>query len=158
MGNGKGGMVCAVWADGVVLSSEIWSKGGEEMRIGELKGTVADLEKQLKNDGLSALDPIAKTVPDGSYYTIGFLLDEKQGEYSWDEVIMPGYGANNKPDEAYRSLAAGWVRTKITLASLRTDGRRPIAKGDLVDGAFRGYVVDAPYKTKWLRTPTVKAN
>lgn len=156
MGKGKGGMVCAVWGDGVVLSSDVWAKGGEEMRVGKLRGSVADLEKRLKADGLSALEPISSTVPDGASFTIGLMLDGKQGEYSWDERIVRGYGANNKPDDAYRALVAGWVQTKITLVSLGIEGSRPIAAADLVDGAFRGYVVDEPYRTKWLSTPVVK--
>jgi hypothetical protein len=147
------GLVCAVWPDGVVLCARSWDQPGVNLAVGKLKGSVTDVTKQLEADGLATAPEVAVGVPDAGSFRIGFGPPISRTLRSWDERVFPNYGKNAMPDDAYRSFAAAWIKTKITLAGMVIEGRRDVAETDLKQGLFRGYSVARPETTGWLRPP-----
>lgn len=145
----KGGLRYAVWDDGVVLYLPGWSEASPA-ELGKLVGSVEDLVKQLRADGLVETPSTSVSVPGGDHLMISYAIGGKENDFGWDEVIRPNYGANGKPTDKYRNFAANWTKTKITLASLQVTGARPLAPTDLKKGSFRGYSLDTPGATPWL--------
>jgi hypothetical protein len=146
------GLQIAIWDDGVVLRGRNPKNPGEDLEWATLSpGEVQRLKSEFDRYGLFKLKTRSSSVPDaGSYKFIG-LTGDKLTSATWDEHVAPGWGANVKPDEDYRSLVAAWMQTKISVCSCKLTDTRPVTDADK-SAPFRGYNWNSPFETAWLRT------
>lgn len=146
------GLLFAAWKDGVVLVARGLQSPGKHLQVGRLQQPVNEFLKQLLvHDGVADLRTHAYTVPSGRFVVLS-VQDGHGAHYklAWDEVIIPGYGHNAKPDDEYRKFVKAWYMAKISVVSAQIMERRDLADTDMTNGVFRGYRIDKPGLTPWL--------
>ena len=142
--NPNHGLEVAIWSDGVVLLSPLPESLGKHMLTGRIdKQELADALRCIHDVGFSKLTRDWQ-VPDSEFTTIA-VLDGQTATHSWHEYLMPGFGGDLNTDADYRAFIRTWKKTRAAIEGLAPIELRPIGNAK----EFRGYLVDAPYKTTW---------
>jgi len=147
----KGGLVLAVWEDGVLLLAADPAAPGERLLAGRAeKADVAALIEAIGKTGFFEEKREGHVVPDAASTTIAARAGGREALRSWHEHLLPGFGGDINTDADYRRFVRMWKGTRGAIEALAPVEVRRLEEAS-PGGGFRGYDPASPGRTSWMR-------
>lgn len=146
----RGGLVLAVWSDGVVLFAADPMAPGKALRVGRIEEQrVGVTSARLSEVGFFDFPEAQHVGMHASSMRLSALQGKQRRTQEWDEVL-PSASGSWSLDTSLLTFADMWTRSKAALARLRPAASTPLEQA-ASGGSFRGYLTEQPYDTPWLR-------
>lgn len=130
----SGGVVLAIWDDGLVIFSFGTNQDDfHNLQVGRVPpARVVEMLNDIEQTGLPGLAR-SIVVPDSTFWTIRVRRGDKLTESCWNQAMTVPWGAHINAPRDERDFAKAWMASRAILAFTQPSEYKPLKPGSAED-------------------------